>query len=369
MNVTGDRLIAGGDNGCVGVWEISTCKLIASIPPHHSYDPDNHPGRGLAYNVAIWDNYAVYGTRNGIHVVYNLETKTIQNEFDILNIVNHRDEKKESDKEKKDIKIPRSLLETRNCSFPLQPPAILHPNSEFMILGKGIRDNGDSDEDQIEYEFNDNDDGTLEDLNLQEEEDINAPITISRAGAEDHEANMENRPIFHHADFNNFVALEEDMMSENYFQPLDSLIPRTLSMNSHVLITNAIPEIHFKNGNCIQNGRLSVWDYRKGKHLYYLNENVLHRDSKWLQNGNFLADISLAEISKDSSIIYASSILEDDTVDFDIAQEMKIRLSVWDFLGTGPNQKLYPGLKVEKRELKTPDGLMGYDVWVLSRED
>ncbi|KAJ3271309.1 hypothetical protein HDV01_006905 [Terramyces sp. JEL0728] len=67
MNVQGDRLVVGGENGRIVVYDINTCESIFTIQTKYE--------DFKALNVGIWNDLLVYGMGNGKFVSFDLKTK------------------------------------------------------------------------------------------------------------------------------------------------------------------------------------------------------------------------------------------------------------------------------------------------------
>jgi WD40 repeat protein len=87
MNVHKRRIMTGGKNGKVIVWNADTCtaELSISVPEH--YIPGlNHHG---TLNVALGSNYIAYGLYDGTFCVHDLATQRLLHELREPNIDQH----------------------------------------------------------------------------------------------------------------------------------------------------------------------------------------------------------------------------------------------------------------------------------------
>ncbi|KAJ3315850.1 hypothetical protein HDV04_000057 [Boothiomyces sp. JEL0838] len=218
MNVQGERLVVGGENGRIVVYDINTCNSIFMLQTKYE--------DFKALNVGIWNDLLVYGMGNGKFVSYDLKTKTEGIVLDIADV------EVDSDPEQ----TPRQLIE----------------------------------------------DDELPEVTEEEDVDDNhLPMDVPGITPE-------------------FLAQVQNVHV--------GFVPRTLALNGHILITNS------KGGN-----KIVLWDINNGKFIADLSEHKSAAQYSLSIPPN--QDLSLAELSRDGTLIY-STVQEEDFFS---------RLLVWDF--------------------------------------
>lgn len=238
MNVSKNRLVAGGNNGKVVVWDIDTGVELMSIQTNASF--------GSPLNVGVRDDILVYGLPSGKYVVYKGSEKVY--DLDLVQASKKMELESLSYEEIKSPE-PEQLLDTysSHLSIPMKKAADLEIRGTSLSAASTT---------------------------------VNSPAP-------------QNSP-----------QLEQDILLEEPF----NIIPRTLALNSHVLVTNgATPN------------SIITWDLNTGTHLHTLSEHhAASRHSIFIPDQT--SEIQLAEMTSDGSLIFAS-----------VEHDLDNRILLWDY--------------------------------------
>ncbi|KAJ3380561.1 hypothetical protein HDU92_005896 [Lobulomyces angularis] len=256
INIYKRKLVTGGENGKVLLWDLDSGEVIISLEIPDEYISHLNVDEMRLLNVSIWENTLVYGLFDGSFHVFDLTLGRIVYIFTTtggLNVTHFKEN------EGKAIH--------------------LNGQAESVVAYAVVSD--DENEDYLDVE-SENDDVV---------EDNNAVETNSR------EAHRQiNETLRYVPQIPPFLQhFEQDTVNNGQiFQHA----PKTLALNGHILITNGT-----------EADEIAVWDLIKGEVLYVLSE------SESLKKFNFnippFRDILYAEISKDGSTIFTSVNYED----------------------------------------------------------
>jgi WD40 repeat protein len=273
MNVCKNRLVAGGMNGRVVVWDINTGSELMSIQTNASF--------GSPLNVGVRDDILVYGLPSGKYVVYKGNEKVY--DLDLVQASKKMEESRLmaiSNQELSETE-PEQLLD----NFPSSHLSSIPMKKELEIIGTSV-----------------NTSATSTTLNSPAPQPFQEPE----------------------------VGLEEPF----------NIIPRTLALNSHILVTNgATPN------------SMITWDLNTGKYLHTLSENhAASRHSVFIPD--LTSEIQLGEMTGDGSLVFAS-----------VEHDLDNRILVWDF-DMGISQRELSVYKV-LLETRAEESLF---IWVFSSD-
>lgn len=399
----------------MGVWDIE--KGIELFV----YNPPSHTDTTRPLNVGIHENLVFYGMRNGKYKCINLETGLIVSEYDITlplqqnTTIQQNDQQNEQqiqdDEEEEDkTHVPQFL--TNPAELALFQPHHDLDFSQFLTSSSLTSAHDRSLIQQQQQSNRDQDDETSTD-NDEDGQDIQVPLDIATAdndfqvghveqlvddppvNEDDNQQQEERRGrlqqqldelgqdmeeferhfLDRQVELNHELVAIQEMMdqqdNQQNEQPEIVVIPRTLALNSHVLLTNSQrPSPFFEEHETVSDplrGTIQVWDTRTFQRLYCLSEKnaidlLKSQVPHTIQPSDFTSEIWLAEMSRDSSLIYA-------TADVDHNDGMqdggtgRVRLLVWDF------EVERKGLLCSQIKLCRDSNSIerGIDVWALCR--
>ncbi|KAJ3340580.1 hypothetical protein HDU91_000830, partial [Kappamyces sp. JEL0680] len=261
------------------------------------------PGQALEtvpkpLNVGIHGKYLVYALQSGKYHVYDLERGEALHELDIKGV-----EATRIDGEAHEWEQAEQLLDSHELEVStfLVGPRVDALDSLRLEGTSTVSMHSPS---PVEpHSANPGNHSTNPGSGSNPERPANATLTEQQFEALFTDLNNPAGPFDDHFNFN----LQNQQLANEISQ-----VPKTLALNSHVLLTNGPTPDTFL-----------LWDYRNGKLIRKLSE----QDAALRKSGVFpldrTEDLKLAELSRDSSLIYCT--IDDDSR----------RFLVWDFDESG----------------------------------
>ncbi|KAJ3000324.1 hypothetical protein HDV02_006131 [Globomyces sp. JEL0801] len=281
MNVHNDRLVTGGHNKSIAVWDINTGDCMY----HFRINDDS---RGGTLNVGIWDDLIVYGLSNGTYGSHCIRTKTFKHEFSIypsrISAENSpsifEDDVVHTFLLEEEEDIPENILHGSPTDADLSwmehfnSTPIAQPNQTI-----GIQQESVITEPSIPQAENVPDDLPTVDL-------PNGSPALS--GDNSPWEGLTGSPINTNTPL---PVVTELPLLEHHFHQLD-IMPRTLALNGHFLITNSIDD-----------HSILIWDVNTGQLIRQISEQLAARN---LGFDIPFRNIRLAEFGKGGDLIHAT---------------------------------------------------------------
>ncbi|KAI9011113.1 hypothetical protein BC832DRAFT_323542 [Gaertneriomyces semiglobifer] len=318
MNIHKRRIVTGGNDGLVIVWDADTGDVIWKVQVEDLYR-DRLSHRNLL-NVAIWDDLVAYGVGYGGFWIGDLKKKKL-----IARITGEQ-MKKAMAKSRNCVRNKRypsrSRPRSRMLPFPITFPNSLpnpdifgmpsHPLSNWSswdVLSTSTSEPQPSSSAAVEpvsggsMPLNQDMDELKESTDAISSSDTEGSISSHDESFDfaSEESSDDSEPVGPETHPSQLLNLPSLPMIGPPWEPVHGvqLFPMTLALNGHILLTNG-PE----------SSQLIVWDLRKRKALYSLDTTLCSCGMEACEHkephDDNSPDVKFAEVSKDGSMIFAS---------------------------------------------------------------